>query len=293
MFQGVIPTYHTARVSDLRVLTPGTFVLTTDQGERLAAAEPGQFVMLRPDWGRDPLLPRAFSILRRMGDNVEYLIKVMGRGTALLARLQVGDRVSVLGPLGRHFPGPSSAPDASTVTDVLVAGGVGLAPLLWYAEQARHKRIVEGASRAPLYFLYGARRAADLVLLEDIAATGAEVMLATEDGSCPANRGPETVVTGRVTAALERLVYSRRGQLRPHTTRILACGPNPMMRAVAELAQTANIPCLVSLEGDMACGVGVCLGCPVSSALGHQDTRPYRYCCVDGPVFDAREIVIP
>jgi dihydroorotate dehydrogenase electron transfer subunit len=291
--QGVNSTYHTAHVRDLRTVAPGTFVVATDQGARLDAAEPGQFVMLRPDWGRDPLLPRAFSILRRTGDRVEYLIKVMGRGTALLARLQPGDRISVLGPLGRPFPRPIPAPDAGVVTDVLVAGGVGLAPLLWYAEQVQRG----GATRASLHFLYGARRAADLVLLEDVAATGADVILTTEDGSCPPGRGPETVVTGRVTAALERLLFSRPGSrsapLRPETTRILACGPNPMMRAVAELAQAANVPCLVSLEGDMACGVGVCLGCPVPSVPSPRDPRPYRYCCIDGPVFDAREIVIP
>src|SRR5438094_551583 len=112
----------TASLVENRSLGPSSFVLRL-AGAGLADALPGQFVMLRGEWGRDPLLPRAFSILRVAGDRFELLVKAMGRGTRLLEQLEPGAQLSVLGPLGRPFPAPQPGR-----TDLLVAGGVGLAP---------------------------------------------------------------------------------------------------------------------------------------------------------------------
>jgi dihydroorotate dehydrogenase electron transfer subunit len=226
--------------------------------------------MLRGEWGRDPLLPRAFSILRTRPDGgCEILVKAIGRGTRLLAELAAGAGVSVLGPLGREFPAPEVGR-----SDLLVAGGVGLAPLLWHAEAAR-------ASGIACELFYGARSARDLVLLDEIERSGARLHLATEDGSFHGG------LHGRVTAALEARL--REGDLgpRPH---VLTCGPNAMMRAVVELARAHGLPCFVSVEGEMACGIGACLGCAVPLTDG---TRPFGYACVDGPVFDAARIVLP
>jgi dihydroorotate dehydrogenase electron transfer subunit len=153
-----------------------------------------------------------------------------------------------------------------------VAGGVGLAPLLWYAEEAARAGV-----ESELF--YGARTAGDLVLLDEIAAAGCRLHLATEDGS----RGEP----GRVTVPLEARLAAG---LDPATTRVLTCGPNPMMRAVAALAAARRLPCLVSVEGEMACGIGACLGCAVPFTRG---PRAFGYACVDGPVFSAEEIVIP
>src|SRR5205085_6025339 len=108
--------------------------------------------------------------------------------------------------------------------------------------------------------------------------------LSTEDGTVPDN-DTDIGVEGRVTVAVERLLTAGAAP-----ARVRACGPNPMMRAGADIAARAAVPCLVSLEGEMACGVGVCLGCPVPAAPGAP--RPYLYCCVDGPVFDARDVVV-
>src|SRR5689334_3623237 len=126
--------YFDARVVENRPLGPrGSFLLRLAGCEALAGAQPGQFVMVRGEWGRDPLLPRAFSILRTLPDGgCELLVKSVGRGTRLLELSEPGARLSVLGPLGSRFPAPSPAR-----VDLLVAGGVGLAPLLWHAEAAR------------------------------------------------------------------------------------------------------------------------------------------------------------
>jgi dihydroorotate dehydrogenase electron transfer subunit len=189
------------------------------------------------------------------------LLKAAGRGTRLLELVEAGARLQVLGPLGRPFPSPAPG-------QLLVAGGVGLAPLLWQAEVAR-------AAGVETRMCYGARSELDLVLLEQIPS---ELHLTTEDGS----RG----LRGRVTAAVEKLAH-------PGTT-ILTCGPNAMMKAVAELARAREIACYISVEGEMACGIGACLGCayPTVAAVG-EEARPFHYACTDGPVFDASKIVMP
>src|SRR5262249_20304875 len=151
--------YAPARLRENVRLRAGYFVLRIEGCAHAAAAKPGQFVMLRGDWGRDPLLPRAFSLLRTASGGVaEILIKTVGRGSAPLEHALPGARMFVLGPLGHGFP-----PPAAGTTDLLVAGGVGLAPLLWHAETHR--------GRQELF--YGARRADELVLLDQLDASGA------------------------------------------------------------------------------------------------------------------------
>jgi dihydroorotate dehydrogenase electron transfer subunit len=265
--------YVTTRLVENRPLGRGNFVLRLAlpdaHAQALAGAKPGQFVMLRGEWGRDPLLPRAFSILRLSDGGCEILVKAIGRGTRLLQLAATGAPLSLLGPLGRPFP---PLPDGRG--DWLVAGGVGLAPLLWYAEEYR--------SAGTHQLVYGARSAADLVLLDEIERAGARIILTTEDGSAPRGRA---VVRGRVTDALADLL--------PRDAvgaRVLTCGPNAMMRAVVEMARTHSLPCLVSVEGEMACGIGACLGCALPLLDG---SKPFAYACTDGPVFDAARVVIP
>lgn len=252
-----------------RALARSSFVLRLAGCEPLASARPGQFVMLRAAWGRDPLLPRAFSILRTLPDGgSEILVKAIGRGTRLLAELAVGAQLSVLGPLGQPFPAPETGR-----TDLLVAGGVGLAPLLWHAELAR-------AAGASCELFYGARTREELVLLDEIARSGCRLHLATEDGSLAG------ATHGRVTDALATRLTAGV----PEGAVVLTCGPNPMMRAIVEQARARSLRTFVSVEGEMACGIGACLGCAVPHTSGD---RPFGYACVDGPVFDASKIVIP
>jgi dihydroorotate dehydrogenase electron transfer subunit len=255
--------YVSARLAENRPLQAGFFVLSIEGCEALEKATPGQFVMLRGDWGRDPLLPRAFSLLRTRPGRAEILVKTVGRGSALLEHAPAGSRLFVLGPLGHGFPAPSPH-----TRELLIAGGVGLAPLLWHAEW--HRGHLPG-----LELFYGARTHRELVLTDEIAASGARLFAATEDGSAG--------VRGYVTFALEtRLAELAQTAERP---RLLACGPTPMLEAVRRIAESHQLPCFLSLEGEMACGIGACLGCAVAAKA-----VPYLYVCKHGPVLDAKEL---
>jgi dihydroorotate dehydrogenase electron transfer subunit len=257
--------YFEARILENRALGGGYFVLQLGGCQSLAEARPGQFVMLRGDWERDPLLPRAFSLLSvGPGGAAEVLAKTVGRGTALLERAGVGAAVAVLGPLGTSFPSPS--PD---FIDLLVAGGVGLPPMYMQGALAAHEGLV---SRCEI--LYGGRGRADLVLISQMRELGLPLHLTTEDGS--------TGAPGLVTAALEARLSHHQGK----PLRIMGCGPNPMLWAIGRMARSQGIPCFISLEEQMACGIGVCLGCAIPAR-----SRPYRYVCSNGPVFDAADVL--
>jgi dihydroorotate dehydrogenase electron transfer subunit len=257
--------YFEARVAENQSLSGGYFRLSLAGCHALGSSQPGQFVMLRGDWERDPLLPRAFSLLSVGSDGeAAILAKTVGRGTALLERAAVGARLSVLGPLGTSFPAPSS-----DFTDLLVGGGVGIPPLYMQAAVAAGRGLA-GYSE----ILYGGRRTPDLVLLDEMRAFGVGLHLATEDGT--------TGRAGRVTVELEARLAAHAGK----PVRILACGPNAMLWAVGRIARDRGIPCFLSIEEQMACGIGVCLGCAVPAR-----SRPFRYVCKDGPVFAAADVL--
>lgn len=266
------PAQFEARVEANRRLGGGYFALEIAAAgpTPVASAEPGQFVMVRGEWGRELLNPRAFSVLDAPDPaRLTILAKAYGEGTRRLKAARAGDRVTVTGPLGVGFPAPRPG-----VRDLLVAGGVGLPPLHFYA------RVAARTGRAgQVEMFYGGRDRDDLVLLDDLRAWEIRAELATEDGSVGAR--------GYVTVALQARLQAaaRAGE----AVRILSCGPTPMLAAVRKLGLHHRVPTFLCLEENMACGFGVCLGCavPVFGA------KPYRYCCTDGPVFDAREVRWP
>jgi dihydroorotate dehydrogenase electron transfer subunit len=263
--------YFDARIIENRALGNGYFVLRLGGCESLASSRPGQFMMLRGDWGRDPLLPRPISLLSvTPGGRADLLGRAIGRGTRLLERAAPGTRLSVLGPLGNGFP----SSEAGT-TDLLVAGGVGLPPLFMQAEQAGRRGLADCCE-----MLYGGRTSHDLVLLAEMRSIGLAAHLSTEDGSVGRR--------GRVTATLEARIEYHRARAATPRLRIMACGPREMLWAVARMAQSHHIECYLSVEEQMACGIGVCLGCAVPAT-----SRPFRYACNDGPVFLATDLVIP
>lgn len=232
--------------------------------------EPGQFVMLSPgvvaDVQRtDPLLPRPMAVYRTQavdgGAVVEVLYKISGRGTGLLADAQPGQRVALVGPLGQPFALPDAGEGA-----ILVAGGTGIASVYELARQA----LGSGA----VVVLLGARTRDDLMGIDDFEQLGVDLRIATEDGSAGER--------GLVTALLETAL-AESGE-----HRVYACGPTPMMRRCAEIAATLDRPCVVSLENNMACGFGVCLGCAAPLAEGG-----FALVCRDGPVFDAARVDWP
>jgi dihydroorotate dehydrogenase electron transfer subunit len=233
-------------------------VLSFEAPEALAAL-PGQFAMVRGlSWGDAPLLPRPMSFLSG-GTTPSILIKVCGEGTARMARAEPGEAFSLLGPLGSWWREP-----AAGRRPLLVAGGVGVAPLLFLAGHLRKQGV------RPLA-IYGGRSDRDLPLDDELAEL-AELVVTTEDGS----RG----MCGRVTDALESMLTSNRGALD-----VFTCGPDRMMARVAAICAAHDVPCEASLETPMACGYGVCLGCPVKTS-----DDGYLYACMQGPCIDARRI---
>jgi dihydroorotate dehydrogenase electron transfer subunit len=237
---------------------PSYHVLTFDAAQEIVAF-PGQFAMVRgATWGQAPLLPRPMSLLEP-GRRPSILIKIVGEGSRRLAHASPGEPFDLLMPLGNRW-----SPCPEKHTPVLVAGGVGIAPLLFFARE------LSAAGIRPVT-LYGGRTATDLPLHDELARVS-DVHLLTEDGS----RGTK----GRVTALLEPAL---RDAGRP--AKIYTCGPDRMMAAVAAIAATMGVPCEASLETPMACGYGVCLGCPVKRASGG-----YLYACTEGPCVDARAV---
>ncbi len=258
-----------AKVEERRSLGGGYFVLSViaDAPTPIETAEPGQFVMLRGAWGRDLLNPRAFSVFEVMDDRrFSILAKVLGRGTARLAVADPGACLTVTGPLGRGFPAPRSGR-----TQLLVAGGVGFPPLHFQA-----RRAARAGTPASVEVLYGGRGRDDLLLTDELDAWRVPYALATDDGSVG--------VHGRVTDLLEARLGA--ADQDGETVEILACGPTPMLQAVRTIGLARGIDTYLCLEENMACGFGVCLGC----AVPVHGPRPYRYCCTDGPVFDAKEV---
>jgi dihydroorotate dehydrogenase electron transfer subunit len=258
-------------------LARDTYRLRLHAPELARAIRPGQFLMLRLPGTSDPLLGRPFALYDTILDaqgqaaalDVVYL--VVGKLTGRLAQLRAGDALEAWGPLGNGFP------ELRGVEHVgLVAGGIGQTPFLAYLRallgqrgygDLPARRMVQRVS-----FYYGVRTADLAACVEDFRNAGATVYLATDDGTLG--------FRGLVTQLLER-------QERPD--HLIACGPEPMMKALAALAASWSVPCHLSLETPMACGVGICFSCvtPVREG-GNWD---YRRVCVDGPVFDAATLV--
>ena len=236
-----------------------------------AEAEPGQFVMLRLSDGADPLLRRPLSIhrpiLAESGEKgIELLYAVVGKGTERLSTYREGDALNTLGPLGNGFTLPD---DPGGV--MILAGGIGVAPMLFLASSLAQMRV-----RPNLCWVFlGARSKQDLLCLDEFSGLGLEVSVSTDDGTA-GHAGP-------VTVPFETAL----GEARPDM--IYACGPPAMLKRVAKIAQAHAVPCQVSLETIMACGIGACLGCAVET---REESAGYLHACKDGPVFDAHRVKI-
>jgi dihydroorotate dehydrogenase electron transfer subunit len=252
-----------------RSVAPGYFRLGLACDIGFDSAKPGQFVMLRIGSAVSPLLRRPFSLLgliRKHGrvSGIEILYKVVGRGTELLSRCRDGDHLSVLGPLGNAFLVPDGCRQL-----ILVAGGIGVPPIRFLAQSLLEQT---GSLNRCMVFV-GGRTKDDLVCITEFDLPGFLLDVSTDDGS----QGGQ----GMVTRSLERALHAGSADL------ICACGPPAMLQAVADIAAARNIPCQVSIEAMMACGMGACLGCAVQL---RDDDSHYRHVCVDGPVFDANRL---
>ena len=234
--------------------------------DHYSLAKPGQFVMLGFTGQTDPLLRRPFSIhnitfVNGSLSTFELLYKVVGKITAKLALQKPGDIVEILGPLGSGFLIPREAEQI-----YVVAGGIGVAPMVFLVSDLRRKSFNLSNSKA----FIGGRTKDDLLCVNDLAQLGISVLTTTDDGTA----GDQCLVTH----PLEKAV----GRLRPDL--IVACGPMEMLECVIGISEKYRVPCQISLETMMACGMGACLGCAVPSRV---DQDRYLHACIDGPVFDA------
>lgn len=265
-----------AKIVRHQLVNPDHHLLTLQAPPIARAARPGQFVMLQIRRGSHPLLRRPMSIhrvLRGHGGSVQILYKVVGAGTSLLSEQRPGAYLAVIGPLGNGFRITAPRRGALSRRPVLVAGGIGIAVFPYLAEAlVRHRR-------RPI-LLFGARRRRDLVATGPFRNIGVVPRIATEDGS----RGTRGFVTDLLNPLLAAPDAS--GALE-----IFACGPVPMLRAVARMAADAGVPCQLALEAHMSCGIGACLGCVVSCRSETGEVE-YRRVCTEGPIFDSREVLL-
>ena len=243
-------------VIDNRKVAPGHYRLTLKGPSIAREAKPGQFVMIYMPREHGHMLPRPFSIFRvdRQRDELSIFFTIKGRGTELLARIAPGAVLKILGPLGKGFP---PLPPKS----LLVAGGMGIAPLVFLAASTTKQRTL----------IYGTPASGSLVCPPaDLDLHGLTLVTVTEDGS-----------RGERGTAVDVLA-----DLLPGFEAIFACGPRPMLEAVNLLRLQAGIATWFSMEERMACGIGACLGCVVKTVSG------YKRVCRDGPVFPAEEVFL-
>jgi dihydroorotate dehydrogenase electron transfer subunit len=256
---------HTEIVFNRRI-TSGIFLLGFKSSHIASESRPGQFVMVRINECIDPLLRRPFSIFDvRDKNTICILYKTVGHGTDLLSGKKAGERISVMGPLGRGF----SLPDENRKA-LLVAGGIGAAPLYLLAGALKNK---------PMEFMAGFGTSRDIIPLDQETGHIVGISIATDDGS----KGYSGMVTGLLDEYLSRNIHGK------YPIAIYACGPLAMLKKVSSIASHRNIPCQVSLEALMACGLGACQGCAVK-ILSQDDHPSYRHVCKDGPVFPSHTI---
>ena len=251
-----------AIVTRVEQLSDENFRISFTSPQIAKEARPGQFVMVRTVGGSDPLLRRPFSVHQSLDDQtVQIYFKNVGRGTHLMSQFRLGDEVSLLGPLGKGFTIKSDRPTC------LVGGGLGIAPMLLLTKRLATLNKIP----ADIRVILGGRNAAEVhPLVADFEAYGVTVSVATDDGSLGEK--------GFVTDLLNKISL-------PEDTLIYTCGPDAMMDAVYKVAKSKKLSCQVSVEKEMACGVGACLGCCKMKANGE-----YTHVCINGPVYNAEEL---
>ena len=256
---------HDAEIVFNKKIAPHTYLIGLSSSEVVAAARPGQFVMVRVRSGIDPLLRRPFSIAgTKEGELLLILYRVVGKGTAIMAETREGERLSLLGPLGKGFQLPQT-----NQASLLVAGGIGIAPLLF---------LIQSMNSRSVHLMAGFGSADEIIEIDQLGDFPINVSIATDDGSA-GHAGP---VTDLVEAFL------RDPDRDKHALSIFACGPEPMLKKVAAASLDKGLPCQASLEAAMACGLGACQGCAIKASS--TENRAYYHVCADGPVFPVAAI---
>ncbi len=245
-----------SRVEWIKNLLPDTYLLCVHSPLIASRIKPGQFCNIKVSESDFPLLRRPFSICEVDGEFLHFMFDVHGEGTKILSKKQKDDIIDILGPLGNGF---DYTGDYSTA--IIAAGGIGIAPFPYLIHQLPpDKKVIS---------FFGGRSKNNI-----IEYGMKNLSISTDDGSIG--------FKGNVV----QLIESQYDQFRNETVRIFACGPNPMLKALQEFSIKNNIKCQISTESAMACGFGICQGCPIDNA----DGDGYYLICKDGPVFDAKMV---
>jgi len=260
------------RVHSNREVAPGHYVLSLALPGGYPVPAPGQFVMVRLGVGSDPLLRRPFSIHQfhreKEGARLDILYRVVGRGTEMMSRLKRDAEVITSPPGGTGFHIP-----VNIKRICLVAGGVGVAPLVYLAQSFYRER-----GKGEIFSYVGAKTERDLLCLPELKRVSSRLTVGTEDGTA----GFAGLVTEALKEDLEEVLTDQ--------TAIYACGPRGMIRALAALLNQKPVFCQVSMEERMACGIGACLSCVVA-LKGREGNMYYGRVCVDGPVINIRHVI--
>jgi dihydroorotate dehydrogenase electron transfer subunit len=253
-----------ATITENKRLIKDHYLLTLRPLKKTRKGRPGNFFMISVNSGLDPLLKRPFSLHRSTKSGFQILYRVVGRGTRILSYKKTGEVLDVIGPLGNTFSFNSK------LRTILVAGGLGIAPIFGLADS-----IVNSPSAEKPLLFYGARTRKELLCKKDLGDIGIRPVISTDDGTAGKK--------GNIVSVLEKFLSSVTAPADKYT--IYACGPEPMLEALSALVKKTGIKGYAALEQNMACGVGTCLGCVVHTSGG------LKRVCKEGPVFPIEEII--
>jgi len=269
--------YFDAKVTGNNPLNNKTCILTIEPLGPAASPKPGQFYMIEVGGSYDPLLKRPFSYFKQTADSISFLYAVRGKGTSLMKTFREGKIIKIIGPLGNGYPLPPE-----NCAPLLIAGGTGIASIYSLAEKLPAKACV----------FYGAKCKNELFVMDDLKDIESESFICTDDGSCGEK--------GTTAEVLENYLIRNLKSGTQHL--IYACGPKPMLEAVSKIAHEKGLKGYVSLEENMGCGFGACLGCAIKvrnkerKAKGGKNKGAceefvYKRVCKEGPVFPIEDII--
>lgn len=258
-----------AEILKIEKLKQDIYKFSIKAEEIASTAKPGQFIEIRVVDAIEPLLRRPISIynLEKEKGILEFIFQVKGKGTALLAERKVGEKLDIIGPIGY---GTFSIKEHKKVA--IIGGGIGMFPLYELAKELKKE------TNTKVHIYMGFRTKNLITLEEEFKNVSDELTITTDDGSYGIQGFSINELKKDCQKEIPDMIY--------------ACGPLPMLKAVQSYAKEKNVPCEISLEQKMACGIGVCLGCAVKTAKSPVDAPQYWHVCKAGPVFNANDVEI-
>lgn len=258
-----------AEIVKIEQLKQDLYKFSIKADEITSQAKPGQFIEIRVIDSIEPLLRRPISIYNLDKENgiLEFIFQVKGKGTLLLAERKIGEKLDIIGPLGY---GTFSIKEYQNVA--IIGGGIGMFPLYELAKELKEQ------TNTKVHVYMGFRNKELITLEDEFKSVSDELTITTDDGSY-----------GIQGFAIDELKKDCENKA---PDKIFACGPLPMLKAVQSFANENDIPCEISLEQKMACGIGVCLGCAVKTAKSPKDSPEYWHVCKAGPVFNSKDVEI-